>query len=72
MWDCSSRDLILSNITTPDVNEKSVAIAIKVPTDTWAFNGVPLPGMTATLIKVPHSKKVIPGTANFRAAVVEK
>ena len=49
-----------------------MASAIKVPTDTCAFSGVPLPGMTATLIYVPHSKNVIPGTANFLAAVVEK
>jgi hypothetical protein len=72
MWDCSSRDLILSNITTPDVSEKSVAIEIKAATEICVLSGVPFPGVTATLSNVPQSKKVIPGWANFRAAVVEK
>jgi hypothetical protein len=62
----------LSNITTAEVIESSVAIAIKVPTFARVLADDPLSETTSELIKVPDNRNTKPRDANFLAAVVEK
>jgi hypothetical protein len=56
----------------PDVIEKRVAIARNTPGKTREFSVEPLLGTTSALEKVPARRKMIPGRANLRAAVLEK
>jgi len=62
----------LSNMTTAEVIDSNVAMAIKV--EAFARDPVaePLPETTRALTKVPDNKKIKPRVANFLAAVVEK
>jgi hypothetical protein len=62
----------LSNITTADVIERRVAIAIKVPALARVLAAEPLSETTSELTIVPERRKIRPKEANFLAAVVEK
>jgi hypothetical protein len=62
----------LSYITIADVIAKRVAIARKTPGKTREFRVEPLLGTTSALENVPTRRKMIPGSANLRAAVLEK
>ncbi len=59
-------------MTIADVIEKSVASAMNTPGKTLALIVDPELGTTSPLARVPASRKMIPGSANLRAAVVEK
>ena len=59
-------------MTIADVIEKSVASAINTPGKTLALRVDPALGTTSPLARVPARRKTIPGSANLRAAVVEK
>jgi hypothetical protein len=60
------------NITTAEVMERSVAIAIKVPTLARVFADDPLSDTTSELMSVPDNRNTNPREANFLAAVDEK
>jgi hypothetical protein len=62
----------LSYITIADVIAKRVAVARKTPGKTREFRVEPLLGTTSALENVPTRRKMIPGRANLRAAVLEK
>jgi hypothetical protein len=56
----------------PEVIEKRVARARKTPGKTREFSVEPLLGTTSALENVAARRKMIPGKANLRAAVLEK